>query len=137
MPVSAPVSETRTPEGMKPFGFAAASNSDVRTVIDGMACTAQDDWQLITWKNDDATAFNLAVQEALNPGGFPLFRYRVFGQTVDWAEVREGDKVSAGTPIGALGNTGLSTGPHLHYEVHVNGRPVDPLRYVLPDVITE
>lgn len=52
-----------------------------------------DRWQLITWQNDHATAFNLAVQEALNPHGLPLFTYRVFGQEVERAEVREGDKV--------------------------------------------
>src|SRR6476660_2362720 len=52
--------------------------------------------------------------------------------------VKAGQRVSRGQRIALVGNTGLATGPHLHYEVHVNGRPVDPLRYVLPDhVVTD
>ncbi|HET6579009.1 MAG TPA: M23 family metallopeptidase, partial [Gemmatimonadales bacterium] len=52
--------------------------------------------------------------------------------------VKTGQHVSRGQRIALVGNTGLATGPHLHYEVHVNGRPVDPLRYVLPEgVVTD
>jgi murein DD-endopeptidase MepM/ murein hydrolase activator NlpD len=52
-------------------------------------------------------------------------------------DVRVGQHVTRGQPIAAVGNSGLSTGPHLHYEVHVNGKVVDPLTYVLPGAIPD
>ena len=45
--------------------------------------------------------------------------------------VRPGQKVHRGETIGLVGSSGRSTGPHLHYEVHKNGRAVNPLYYIL------
>jgi hypothetical protein len=45
--------------------------------------------------------------------------------------VTEGQKVQRGQKISAVGSTGSSTGPHLHYEVHVDGIPTDPMNYIL------
>lgn len=44
--------------------------------------------------------------------------------------VAEGDTVQKGDVIGKVGETGRTTGPHLHYEVHVNGLPVNPIRFL-------
>ena len=48
--------------------------------------------------------------------------------------VVEGQRVEPGTPLGLVGNTGLSTGAHLHWEVRVMGIPVDPLQWVREEI---
>jgi murein DD-endopeptidase MepM/ murein hydrolase activator NlpD len=47
--------------------------------------------------------------------------------------VQVGQKISKWDVIAAVGNTGRSTGPHLHYEVRINGTPVDPINFILDE----
>ena len=65
-----------------------------------------------------------------------------FGITTRFAHAskllaKKGQHVERGQLIAEVGSTGLATGPHLHYEVHVNGKPVDPMRYVLPEAVVD
>jgi murein DD-endopeptidase MepM/ murein hydrolase activator NlpD len=66
-------------------------------------------------------SYGLAVDVAHREGEF-VTRYAHLSAVL----VREGQRVRRGEPIGRVGSTGLSTGPHLHYEVFVRGRRRDP-----------
>jgi len=48
-------------------------------------------------------------------------------------DVEVGDKVSRGQLMGLVGSTGRSTGPHLHYEIRINEKPINPRRFLPPE----
>jgi murein DD-endopeptidase MepM/ murein hydrolase activator NlpD len=52
-------------------------------------------------------------------------------------KARQGQRVKRGEVIGWVGNTGASTGPHCHYEVHINSNPVDPVYFFFNDLTPE
>ncbi len=52
-------------------------------------------------------------------------------------DVRRGDKVHRGDIIGLVGNTGTSSGPHVHYEVHKDGKPINPANFYFNDLTPE
>ena len=65
-----------------------------------------------------------------------------YGYTTRYAhlskiDVKPGQKVSRGDRIGASGNTGKSTGPHVHYEVRLRGVPQNPVNYYFYDLTPE
>lgn len=51
--------------------------------------------------------------------------------------IRPGTQIKRGELIGFSGNTGMTQGPHLHYEVRIDGKPVDPLNYLISDTSPE
>lgn len=65
------------------------------------------------------------------------FGYKTLYAHLHKINVKPGQKVKRGEIIGEVGNTGKSVGPHLHYEVHKNGRAVDPINFFYLDLSPE
>jgi murein DD-endopeptidase MepM/ murein hydrolase activator NlpD len=91
-----------------------------------------------------ATADGKVLQAGYRAGGFGKkilvdhgYGYSTLYGHCDEVLVEEGQEVKRGEVIGLVGSTGLSKFPHLHYEVHVNGRPVDPINYYANDLSKE
>ena len=84
-----------------------------------------------------APANGTVVEEGYSTGGYGQFIkiQHGYGLTTLYGHlskilVHDGQRVKKGDRIGLIGNTGNSTGPHLHYEVWVNGVPVNPRKYI-------
>jgi murein DD-endopeptidase MepM/ murein hydrolase activator NlpD len=72
-----------------------------------------------------AREFGYGLYIELDHGGGVRTRYAHLRSAL----VEPGDRITAGTPIATVGSSGLSSGPHLHYEVWVKGNTVNPLRH--------
>jgi murein DD-endopeptidase MepM/ murein hydrolase activator NlpD len=65
------------------------------------------------------------------------FGYKTLYAHLNSFNVKQGQKVKRGDVIGYVGSTGLSTAPHLHYEVHLNNKKVNPVNYYFNDLTPE
>ena len=108
---------TKFHEGMD---FSAATGTEVYATGDGTVVEAG--WQ---------TGFGNTI--VIDHG----FGYQTRYAHLNAFRTRVGKKVVRGEVIGEVGNTGKSTGPHLHYEVHVKGRVVNPVNYYFMDLSAE
>lgn len=98
----------------KGIDFAAPIGSRVRATADGEV-------KVVGWQNGYGNT--VVIQHTK---GFST----LYGHLAGFANgLRAGDHVAQGEVIGFVGMTGLSTGPHLHYEFHVNGVHVDPASF--------
>ncbi|MBS3772498.1 MAG: M23 family metallopeptidase [Bacteroidales bacterium] len=79
------------------------------------------------------SAYGYGKEVVINHG----YGYRTVYAHLDEIHVEKGDTVSRGEVIGTLGNTGRSTGPHLHYEVRKGNRAVNPFHYYFDDITAD
>ena len=64
------------------------------------------------------------------------YGYKTLYGHMSQIDAKEGERVKKGQRIGLIGSTGASTGPHCHYEVHLNGVVVNPVQYCLDGLST-
>lgn len=98
----------------KGIDLTASTGTPVRTTANGMVT-----------KVTRSTSYGLVVEVNHNDKIDTLYAH------MSGFAVEEGQRVLRGQVIGYVGNTGRSKAPHLHYEVHVEGKPVNPLNYIL------
>ncbi|MBN2167084.1 MAG: M23 family metallopeptidase [Marinilabiliaceae bacterium] len=104
-------------EGMD---FSAPTGTEIYATGDGV----------VVKRLSDATGYGNRVE--IDHG----FGYTTLYAHMDRFNVQVGQKVKRGDVIGYVGDTGTSTAPHLHYEVHKQGRKVNPAHYYFQDDLT-
>jgi murein DD-endopeptidase MepM/ murein hydrolase activator NlpD len=101
----------------KGVDYAAPTGTPVYATSNGKVTTA-------SWKNGYGKTIEIQHWDKYST---------LYGHLSDYAkDLKVGDKVRQGQVIGYVGSTGLATGPHLHYEFHVDGVHKNPLTVALP-----
>ena len=100
----------------KGVDYAAGTGTPIQAAVDARV-------EFVGWKG----GYGKTV--ILNHGGG---KTTLYGHMSGFANIRPGQRISQGTVIGRVGSTGMSTGPHLHYEFRVNGVHMNPLKMTLP-----
>ncbi len=114
-----------------PFGMRMHPTLKVEKFHNGIDFAAKKGTKIVA--TADGVVTNLEFKEGTygkmiiinHGGGYETW----YTQMSDYA-VSKGDKVKCGDVIGYVGSSGVSTGTHLHYEVHKDGKPVDPQDYI-------
>lgn len=94
------------------------------------------DWACPTGTTVYASSAGTVIQASYNGGyGYNVVISHPDGRMTRYAHnskllVHAGQWVEQGEPIARSGNTGRSTGPHVHFEIYINGAPVNPLKYI-------
>jgi murein DD-endopeptidase MepM/ murein hydrolase activator NlpD len=88
-----------------------------------------------------ATGDGVVTEAEFSRGGYGMciklnhgYSYETFYAHLSRMKVRVGQKITRGEIIGFVGNTGKSTAPHLHYEVHKGGQPINPIYFFFNDI---
>lgn len=105
-------------------GIDIARNLDPPKSIDGAAIVATGDGKVIF--AGSRSGYGNTVMIDHGNGVVSLYAHQRSGGI----KVSVGQQVDKGDRIGTVGSTGYSTGPHLHFEVRVNGAPVNPMKYL-------
>jgi murein DD-endopeptidase MepM/ murein hydrolase activator NlpD len=105
-------------------GIDIGRNLDPPKSIDGAAIFAAGSGTVVSagWRN----GYGYTVVLDHGDGVATLYAHQPSGGIT----VSAGQSVARGARIGTVGSTGYSTGPHLHFEVRINGEPVDPMKYL-------
>ena len=114
------------------FGYRIHPIYKVRKMHDGIDFTAPKGTPIQATGNGVVSR----VEERSNGYGHNViidhgYGYKSLYAHMSRIDVKKGDKVSKGQKIGLVGNTGSSTAPHCHYEVHYKGKKVNPIDYVM------
>lgn len=107
------------------YGVARMHNGVDFNGSPGTPIRASDDGEVVIAENRDGYGLTVVIDHG-NGLGTLYAHMSAFAVII-------GDEVERGDVIGGVGSTGLSTGPHLHWEVRVFGQPVNPVPYLGPD----